>query len=96
MHDGCNYFFILGYFLPFSPLSSPENQNFLKMKKTPEDIIILHMCIKNYDQMMYRRREGGREGWTNRWTKGRREGRLDRQTDGKNNIEVGTPPKNDI
>ena len=23
------------------------------MKKTPGDIIILDMCIKNYDQMMY-------------------------------------------
>ena len=24
-----------------------------KFKKTPRDIIILHMCTKNYDQMMY-------------------------------------------
>ena len=23
------------------------------MKKNPGDIIILHMCTKNYDQMMY-------------------------------------------
>ena len=23
------------------------------MKKTPADIIILHICTKNYDQMMY-------------------------------------------
>ena len=23
------------------------------MKQTPEDIIILHKCTKNYDQMMY-------------------------------------------
>ena len=30
-----------------------KNQNFKKMKKTPEDIIILHMCIKNFDHMMY-------------------------------------------
>ena len=28
-------------------------QNFLKMKKVPGDIIILHMCTKNFDQMMY-------------------------------------------
>ena len=24
-----------------------------KMKKAPGDIIILHMCTKNYDHMMY-------------------------------------------
>ena len=30
-----------------------KNQNFEKMQKTSGDIIILHMCIKNYNQMMY-------------------------------------------
>ena len=35
-------------FLPFYPPNSPKNQNFLKMKLTTEDIIILHMCTKNY------------------------------------------------
>ena len=53
VHDGCNLFFILGHFLPFYPLNNPKNQNFQKMKKIPRDIIILHMCTKNYDQMMY-------------------------------------------
>ena len=33
--------------------TSPKNQNFEKMKKIPGDIIILDMCSKNYDQMMY-------------------------------------------
>ena len=42
----------MDYFLPFYPPNSPKNQNFEKMKKTPGDII-LHMCTKNYDQMMY-------------------------------------------
>ena len=32
---------------------NPKNQNFTKMKKRPGDIIILHMCTKNYDHMMY-------------------------------------------
>ena len=32
----------------------PKNENFEKMKKMPGDIILLHMCGKNYDQMMYR------------------------------------------
>ena len=35
------------------PPNSPKTQNFEKMKKTPGDIIILHMGTKNYDQMMY-------------------------------------------
>ena len=34
------------------PPNSPENQNFKKMKKMAGDII-LQMCNKNYDQMMY-------------------------------------------
>ena len=42
----------MGHFLPFYPPNSPKNQNFEKMKKMPGDIIILHMCTKNYDQMI--------------------------------------------
>ena len=42
----------MGYFLPFYPLNSPKNQNLKQMKKIPGDII-LHMCTKNYDLMMY-------------------------------------------
>ena len=33
--------------------NNPKNQNFEKMKKTPEDVIILHQCTKNYDHMVY-------------------------------------------
>ena len=40
-------------FFALLPSNSPKNQNFEKIKKTPGDIIILHMCTKNYDQMMY-------------------------------------------
>ena len=36
-----------------NPPDNPKNQNFKKMKKTPRDIIILHMHTKNYDHMMY-------------------------------------------
>ena len=35
------------------PPSNPENQNFEKMKKASEDIIILHMCTINGNQMIY-------------------------------------------
>ena len=44
------------YFGLFFALLIPnhlKNQNFKKMKKSPGDIIILHMCTKNYDHMMY-------------------------------------------
>ena len=53
VRDRCNYFFILGHFLSFYPSNSPKNQNFEKLKKALGTIIILHMCTKNYDQMMY-------------------------------------------
>ena len=41
-------------FCPFTPLT---NQNFEKIKKTPGDIIILHMCAINYNHMMYGSRD---------------------------------------
>ena len=44
------FFVILDYFLPFNPPNNPENQNFQKMKKIPEDII-LHMCTINENHM---------------------------------------------
>ena len=46
-------FVILDCFLPFYPPNNPKNQNFEKMKKTPGDIIILHMCTINDNHMMY-------------------------------------------
>ena len=39
-------------FSHFGP-NSPENQNFEKMKKTSEDIIILHMSTINQNHVMY-------------------------------------------
>ena len=45
-------FVILGYFLPFYPLTCPKNEHF-KMKKMPGDIIILHKCTKNHDHTLY-------------------------------------------
>ena len=52
-HDRQNFFVILGYFLPLYLPNNPENQNFEKMKKTPEDIIILNMSTINENHMMY-------------------------------------------
>ena len=45
-------FVILGNFLPFQAPDNPENQNF-KIKKTPGDVIILHICTINDNHMMY-------------------------------------------
>ena len=41
----------LGPFFALLPPNNPENQNFEKMKKTPGDIIILHMCTVNDNYM---------------------------------------------
>ena len=55
-HGRCNCYFSFSTIVcPFTPPNSPENQNFKKpnnKKKTPGDII-LNMCIKNCDYMMY-------------------------------------------
>ena len=46
--------FILGYtFFPFYSPDSPKNENFKKMKNSPADIINLHKCTKNQDDMLY-------------------------------------------
>ena len=42
-----------GLFLPFYNPNNPKNYNFEKIKKTHGDIIILHMCTKNGNHMMY-------------------------------------------
>ena len=76
----------MGYFLPFYSLN-PKNQNSWKKRKKPGDIIILHMCAKNYDHVMY----GSWDMVCNRQT-GRQ---AERQIDGwkKWHIEVGAPIK---
>ena len=46
-------FVIWDYFFPFYPSNNLKKQNFEKMKKIPIDIIILHMCTVNEDDIMY-------------------------------------------
>ena len=54
MHDRCNcYFSFQGIFCPFTLVITQKIKVLKKWKKMPGDIIILHMCTKNYDQMMY-------------------------------------------
>ena len=47
------FFVILDHFLHFYPPNNPKNQNFEKMKKLPQDIIIFHMCTINDNHMMF-------------------------------------------
>ena len=35
------------------PPNNPKNQNFEKMEKASGDVIILHLCTKNHNHMMY-------------------------------------------
>ena len=46
-------FFILGYFLPLYPLNNPKIQNFEKIKKFSGDIIVLHKCTKNHENVLH-------------------------------------------
>ena len=51
--DRYNFFSFWTMFCPLTPPKNPENQNFVKMKKAPRDIIILHKCTINDNNMMY-------------------------------------------
>ena len=61
--DRCNCSFPFWTICPFHPLNSPKNENFKKMKRTPEDIIILHNCTKTHDHMLYCSWEMVRDRW---------------------------------
>ena len=52
MSETDRIFYHLGQFLPFYLSNNPENWNFEKKEKASGDVIILHMCTKNHDQMI--------------------------------------------
>ena len=80
-----NILSIFCFFTPPPPPNSLKNQNFEKIKK-PGDIIILHiMCTKNYDHMMYCFWDLVCDRRTKRQTDKRMK---------KGHTEVGAPPKN--
>ena len=80
-----NILSIFFFFSPPPPPNSLKNQNFEKIKK-PGDIIILHiMCTKNYDHMMYCFWDLVCDRRTKRQTDKRMK---------KWHTEVGAPPKN--
>ena len=54
VHERCNcYFSFWAIFCTFTCLKPKKIKIFEKMRKRPGNIIILQMCTKNYDQMMY-------------------------------------------
>ena len=72
-HNGCNYFSSWAKFCPFTSLTTWKIKiKKKKNEKRPGDIIILHMCTKNYDQMMYSSwdmvRNRQKDGWTEKVT----------------------------
>ena len=48
-----NFFSFWTIYCPFNLPNNPKNQSFEKMKKTPEDIIVLHTCTINDNHMIY-------------------------------------------
>ena len=58
-----------GLIFAFLPLYGPRKSKFWKMKKFEGDIIILHMCTKNNNHMMYssRDREWDRQNFLSFW-----------------------------
>ena len=46
-------FYHFGLFFALLPPNKPENQNSEKMKNTPGEIMILHLCTKTDDHMMH-------------------------------------------
>ena len=75
--DGQIFLSFWTIFCPFNALTTLKNQISFKIKKTPGDIIILHMCTKNNDRMMYgswnmvrdRRTDGWTDGQADQWKK---------------------------
>ena len=61
------FVFHFGLILHFYAPNNPKNENFYKMK-TMFRYIILYMCTKNYDHMMYSSWDMVHKGWTDRWT----------------------------
>ena len=56
-------------FCSFTPLTAQKTKFFKKLKKIPRDIIILHKCTTNYDQILYCSWDMVRDGRTDRWMK---------------------------
>ena len=74
--DVCNFYFSLWAVLPFTRLTA-EKSKLKKKKKMARDIIILQLCTKNYDQMMYSSWDTVCDAQTDRRTVGRTDEKSD-------------------
>ena len=63
-HDRQNFLMLWPFFFFFPG----ENQDFETMKEVSRNIIISHMCTKNYDQMMFGPWDMVHDEQTDRWT----------------------------
>ena len=52
-HDWQSFLLFWAIFCLLTLLITPKSQNFVKMKKLPRDIIILHLCTINKNHIMY-------------------------------------------
>ena len=73
------FIFHFGVFFALLPLNDPKIQDFIKMKKTPRDIVVLNMCTNIYDHIIY-------SSWDVV-----QDGRTDRQTGGQSDIQRWVP-----
>ena len=74
VRNGCKcYFSFWAIFCIFTPLRAQKIKILKRRKKAPGDIIILPMCTKNYDQMMYGSLDIKCDGWTDRRMNGQTE-----------------------
>ena len=77
-HDGSNFCLSFSANFALLPTYNPKNENFYKMK-TMFRYIILYMCTKNYDHMMYSSWDMVHKGWMDRWTGGQMDCLLNHQ-----------------
>ena len=76
--NGCNcYFSFWAIFCSFTSLTTQKIKIKKKMKETLGDIIISHMCTKNYDRIMYGDWNMVCNGQTDRYTDGWTDGKSD-------------------
>ena len=78
-HDGCNFYSFWAIFFLITSLATQKSKIFKKWKNTPGYIIILHMCTKNYDHIIY----GSWNVACDRRMDGQTVGRMDKPTDGQ-------------
>ena len=71
------YFSFWSIVCPFTPLRAQKIKISKKWKKAPGDIIMLHMCTKNYNQLMYSFWDMVNDRQMDRWMDGQKKWQKD-------------------